>query len=111
MAKGRLVWPRFGSVSPELQKAAKTIEITTKDGKMAEVDDDMNWYADDDKVFDVVVPVAEKFPGALSYYPLPLQRAYDAAKYVAGEIGGKVVTKEPEYSPDDYKSPRGRSPS
>ena len=58
-------------LEPEDIKAARTITIRLEGGEEAEVDDERNWFADDEAVFDKVVPVANNWPDD-DYYPLPL---------------------------------------
>ena len=106
MAKGKSVWSAYWEVDEEERKSAHTIEIQLKDGRVVEVDDEGNWYADDEADFQTVIPTAQRWPGD-RYYPLAMLRAYDHATWVAKEIGATVVTPKPIYKPEAYKVPPG----
>ena len=99
-------YPAFGTKTQAEIDAARTITIRLKDKREAQVDDDLTWYAEDRDVFLDVIPTAEEWPHD-DYFPLPLQRAYAVAKWVAEKIDAKVVTPEPKYKPEDYKIPAG----
>ena len=85
-----LAHPAFGTKSKEAIAVAVTIKIRLKDDRATQVDDDLTWYAEDEAVFNEVVPVAEAWPHD-DYYPLPLLRAHAIATWVAREAhcGGR----------------------
>ena len=96
----------FHPLEPEDIAWARTITIRLKDGSEADVDDDRNWYADDESVFEKVVPLAYNWPDD-DYFPLPLLRAHKLATWVAKELDAEVITPKPDYKPEDYKVPPG----
>ena len=101
-----LAYPPFGTKTQAEIDAARTITIRLKDRSEAQVDDDLTWYAESQDVFLDVIPTAEEWPHD-DYFPLPLQRAYAIAKWVAKRIDATVVTPEPKYKPEDYRIPDG----
>lgn len=110
MSDKKHVWERFHPLEPEDIKAARTITIRLQDGREAEVDDEQNWFTDDPRVFETVVPVADKWPND-DYFPLPLLRAHALATWTASQIdGARVVTPNPEYKREDYEVPPGAAP-
>ena len=101
-------YPAFGTkTADEIKRgSARSITIELKDRRKAWVDDDLCWYADDQDVFNDVIPVAEDWPND-DYYPLPLLRAHSIATWVAAKMGGRVVTPAPKYTKKDYEVPPG----
>ena len=85
MSDRKHVFEWFHPLEPEDIKAARTITIRLEGGEEAEVDDERNWFADDEAVFDKVVPVANNWPDD-DYYPLRLLRAHALATWVAKEL-------------------------
>ena len=106
MSDRKHVWEFFHPLEPEDIKSATTITIRLEDGSEADVDDGQNWFADDESVFQKVIPVANNWPDD-DYFPLPLLLAHKLATWVAKEIGATVVTPKPVYKPSDYEVPPG----
>ena len=101
------VFPVFHRLTKEDVKRAQTVRLKLSDGRVVEVDDVGNWFADDATVFGVVDPLFHDCPHRLKYSPLPRLRAWDIAKWMAEKLKGEVLDEKPVYPKEAYFVPPG----